>query len=87
MKEKRPEPVRWAAIARLAAIAIAGVAAFFGIDLNAGELQPVLVGLAAGIVPAVEFISSKLTRDQVTPSADPRDNDGHPLVRAETSSG
>lgn len=72
--------------ARFGAYAVAVVLSAFGIDVEAGEIQPALVTIAGGVVAIVEVVSSKMIRERITPSADPRDDEGNRLV-VETSSG
>ncbi len=76
--ERRPEPIRKALLPSAVLIGLLIAITTWG----AGADWRVATGIAAGQT-LVYLGVGHLVRSKVTPTADPRDNDGRPLVPAE----
>jgi flagellar biosynthesis/type III secretory pathway M-ring protein FliF/YscJ len=78
----RPEPVLAGQIGA-AITALIGIAVAFGVNLDRDQ-QAALLGLVAALVALAGTVGAWRARRQVTPLAAPQDEDGTPLVRADS---
>lgn len=74
----KDEPVMAAAIAPIVTAAL-GLLVAFGVDLSPDQ-QNAIKTMALVTVPILIVIGNRIARGQVTPVADPRNNEGEQLV-------